>query len=922
MAIGSFELRRDGLLVSSPEVDDLCGFPQGAGLHNIHDLIERVAVEQRGAVLNTLMAPVGVRSAIQMDMQLVRLDGALRDIQVRGRWIGPAATPVLVGILLEHPSGEVFRLAELAARYRTLTEVSPDIIVVHQDGKIVYANPATVACLRADDASQVVGKPILDFFSPTSQRVFLERISAMAETGTAAEFFEEAVTALDGTVIDIEATSILTSWEERPAYQAIARVITERKSAERELREQAALIDAVADAIVVSQGGQVENLRIVSWSKGAERLYGWSEDEVKVRPLWEVFGDRATRGASWWRKATKQGAVAQEGTHVTKDGTVIPVHLSATLLRDDDGNPSGVITVSSDISQRKAADAARRQLEDRYSAVVAALEEGIVVVGPDGRIQATNSAAERMLDVGAGRLSGADLSARMWAVVDDGGAPLPDEDQPHQVTLRTGKPQANVILGFVKTAGTTWVSINSRPLNPTTGPGHPVVCSISDITESRAARERLEHSATHDMLTGLPNRAGITAHLDRLTADGVTDLTALFVDLDGFKVINDSLGHPAGDQVLQHVAARLLNALRDHDDVVGRLAGDEFVVLCANLADPNRADVIAERLLSVIGQPFGLHDSYAADQVVHLSASIGLARLGADVAPHDLLINADMAMYLAKEHGGNRVETFDDALRERACRRLSIREDLRSALETSKPRVVYQPIVNQARRTIGYEALARWDHPTRGPIAPEEFIPIAEEVGLITKLGASVLSQAATAICALRAAGHDLYMSVNLSARQVADPDLIPVVRAALNRTGLPARALCLELTETSVMADAQAATVILSELKALGVMLAIDDFGTGYSSLAYLDKFPVDALKVDKSFIAALGVDAAEPTLVASMVSLAHSLNLSVIAEGVETETQARILTEIDVDAFQGYLYGRPGPIGSDPPVDYRHFD
>lgn len=576
LAIGSFELHRDGRLASSPEVDGLCGFHHGGGLRNINDLVERVAVEQQAAVFNTLMSPVGVTSTIYMDVELMCLDGTRRDVQVRGRWTGPALAPVLVAVMLEDPSGEASRLGELAARYRALTEVSPDIIVVHQDGKVVYVNPATVIYLRADDAGQIVGRPILDFFSSRSKGVFLERISAMAETGTVAEFFEEALTALDGTVVDVEATSILTSWEGRPAYQAIARVITERKNAERRLREQAALIDTVADAIVVSEGGDVDDLRIISWSRGAERLYGWLENEVQGRRLCEVFGDHATNGVSWWRQARAHGAGSQDGNHVTKDGVVAPVHVSATLLRGEDGDPTGVITVSSDISQRKAADLARQELEQRYSAVVAALEEGIIVVGPDGRVQATNAAAERILGADAGGLTGTDLSAGPWEVIDEQGAPLLPGEWPDKVTLRSGRPRANVVLGFVAATGTTWVSINSRPLNPTAGPGHPVVCSVSDITAAKAATERLEYSATHDLLTGLPNRAGITAHLCRLDANDVTRLAALFVDLDGFKDINDSLGHPAGDQVLCKVADRLMNTLRDNDDdIVGRLAGDE-----------------------------------------------------------------------------------------------------------------------------------------------------------------------------------------------------------------------------------------------------------------------------------------------------------------------------------------------------------
>jgi diguanylate cyclase (GGDEF)-like protein/PAS domain S-box-containing protein len=630
LALGSFQLYRDGSLRSSPELDGLCGLEAGSTLRDLAEFMDRVVVEERPAVLNTLTAPVGVGSSIELHFGLVRCDGELRYVQLRAMWVDMPAEPVLVGVVLEHHSEEASRLSDLAERYRTLA----DIIVVHQGGVIVYANPATIAHIRGKDASDVVGKPILDFFAPESRQAFIERVSMMAESHSVAAFSEERLIALDGTAVEIEATSILTTWEGRPAYQAVARVITDRKAAERKLREQAALIDAVSDAIIVCQSDDGENLRVVSWSKGAERMYGWEESEVLDRALHDVVGGSRKIAQAWWRRVLRNGVGAQETTHVRKDGSPVAVHVSATVLRDEAGQPAGAITVSTDISGRKAEESARRQLEERYSAVVAALEEGIIVVDTDGTIQAANAAAERILGASSDQLIGLDLAEVPWTVVDERGAPLAAHHWPAMTTLRSGRAQTNVVVGLAKPRGdVVWLSINSRPLSKTAGPGYPVVCSISDITDAKAARERLTYAATHDALTDLPNRAGMTEHLNRLAAEGVDDLAVLFVDLDRFKVINDSLGHTAGDRVLRATATRISDVVRADEDVVGRLAGDEFVVLCPNLNDPGAARLVADRLLTIIKEPLMVPDGAGAEHTVSIGASIGLAYLSPGELP-------------------------------------------------------------------------------------------------------------------------------------------------------------------------------------------------------------------------------------------------------------------------------------------------
>jgi diguanylate cyclase (GGDEF)-like protein len=374
------------------------------------------------------------------------------------------------------------------------------------------------------------------------------------------------------------------------------------------------------------------------------------------------------------------------------------------------------------------------------------------------------------------------------------------------------------------------------------------------------------------------------------------------------------MGHTAGDQVLRQVAARLRSGARAVD-VVGRLAGDEFVILCPGLSNRRGATAMAHRLLERLDEPMTIVDARGADRLVNISASVGIAFVKRDEPASKVLGEADVAMYLAKERGRSRVEVFDNRMRAMARSHVEIQEDLRAAIDEGGLSLAYQPIVDRSGRTKGYEALARWHHPIRGILSPAEFIPIAEDTGLIGSLGTWVLAEAAATASGWRAAGLDVYISVNLSARQLSDPDLVTTVTNVLSHSGLDPRALCLEITESSVMADPEHAAATLGELKNLGVMLAIDDFGTGHSSLAYLQQFPLDILKVDRSFVAGLGgeitgVDTAgSHSIVVAIVSLAHALGLSVTAEGVETPTQAAILTELDVDAMQGYLYGRPSP-------------
>jgi diguanylate cyclase (GGDEF)-like protein len=429
--------------------------------------------------------------------------------------------------------------------------------------------------------------------------------------------------------------------------------------------------------------------------------------------------------------------------------------------------------------------------------------------------------------------------------------------------------------------------------------------SINYAIERKRAEVELAHQAMHDALTGLPNRAlfydRLGQALNRVGRQG-TAVAVLFLDLDRFKLINDSLGHGAGDKLLVAVAERLAGVLRA-GDTAARFGGDEFVILCEDVSGERQAIAIAERIASELDGPFVIE----SDEVfAHTSVGIALAT-EPGARPEALIRDADAAMYRAKERGGGVYEVFDDAMRERAVRRMATENALHRALDRGEFVMHYQPIVQMATGALyGVEALARWQHPERGLVMPGEFIEAAEETGLIIALGAWAFDVA----CRQSAAwGGKVMMSVNLSARQCTHPDLVATFGEILRRTGADPAAVSLEITETALMEDIALSTATLSALKELGLRLALDDFGTGYSSLRALQHFPVDVVKIDRSFIEPIERDPQEAAIVAAVISLSHALGLRTVAEGIETIAQVDRLRALGCDLAQGFYFAKPGP-------------
>jgi diguanylate cyclase (GGDEF)-like protein/PAS domain S-box-containing protein len=446
-----------------------------------------------------------------------------------------------------------------------------------------------------------------------------------------------------------------------------------------------------------------------------------------------------------------------------------------------------------------------------------------------------------------------------------------------------------------------------------------LIFQIQDITDRKRAEEQLLHDAFHDALTGLPNRALFMDHvkmaIQRSRRSGDRLFAALFLDLDRFKIINDSLGHMVGDQLLVGIAHRLEACLRP-GDTVARLGGDEFTILLEDLSMTDDAIEVALRVQEAVTQPFNI-----GGHEVFTTASIGIAlsNTGYERA-EDLLRDADTAMYRAKLEGKKRHVVFDKAMHDRAMELLQIETDLRRAITRKEFFLNYQPIVClETGKVASFEALVRWRHPERGLVMPGEFIPVAEETGLIVPLGLFVLNEACRQMRSwqkLGLAGDEVTMSVNLSSRQFSQTDLIEQVSSALRDAGLKAANLKLEITESMVMENIDTAIGMLAQLRGLGVGLSIDDFGTGYSSLSYLHRFPIDTLKIDRSFVTQMTDNTENAEIVRTIVTLARSLDMHVIAEGVETDEQLRQLGGLGCDYGQGYLFSRP--VGAGQAVEF----
>ncbi|HVV76419.1 MAG TPA: EAL domain-containing protein [Mycobacteriales bacterium] len=547
---------------------------------------------------------------------------------------------------------------------------------------------------------------------------------------------------------------------------------------------------------------------------------------------------------------------------------------------------------------------------DRYQWLVESVQDVIFEANPEGRWTYLNPAWQRVLG---------------HAVEDSLGQPFldyvhPDDRQGNLdvfvETLTMGKEKCRYEARYLTASGDVrWMEINAWIFRGADGEPLGSTGTLTDVTDRRLAELELERRATHDALTGLPNRALLDRHLaDAINrcADDQVPLALLFLDLDRFKLVNDTLGHDVGDEVLRAVSERLNDAVRPAD-LIGRFGGDEFVVIAENLEGPalrpytQRLHAALGAQLVVAGRELALSTSIGASLVSVEAVTAAVAGGTVTAVANELLRDADSAMYHAKESGRDRTEIFSSLTRDRIVDRFDTENELRRAISHGELALVYQPQVDLGSgRIVGLEALVRWDHPQRGRLLPAAFMSVAEESGLVVPLGRWVLTEACRAmVTAARFGGKPLRVAVNLSAREVSS-GIVADLDGILARTGASPEHLCLELTESTLLADADAARLIMSDLASLGVCLSLDDFGTGYSSLAYLQKLPLGELKIDRSFVSHVQ----EPdgrALVSAVIRLADSLDLDTVAEGIERPDHVRALADLGCSVGQGFLFGQP---------------
>ncbi len=543
--------------------------------------------------------------------------------------------------------------------------------------------------------------------------------------------------------------------------------------------------------------------------------------------------------------------------------------------------------------------------EQRFHALVQHSSDVVTVVSPEAEVLYQSESVQRVFGYPAQVLTG----RRLTNLID------PESAVRLANALRSvsGRPYATTVIELTvrhrdRRQRQAEMTITNLLGDPSVG---GLVLNTRDISERKELQDQLVHEAYHDALTQLANRALFRERVSEALAERAddSDVTVLFLDLDGFKEVNDSLGHLAGDQLLVQVADRLRESVRGAD-LVARFGGDEFAVLVESPLGAHDAEAVARRIVDSLEAPFPI-DS----RDIHVQASIGLAAAGllgrTDDGAEQLMRNADLAMYKAKSAGGSGYASYDPEMLSGLVDRLELESDLRLALERGELKLHYQPTIDiKTSRVTGFEALVRWQHPTRGLISPLDFVPIAEGTGLIVPLGRWVLEEACRQAVEWGAGtSRPLKMAVNVSVRQFDRADLPTMVAEVLAETGMPASQLCLEMTESVLMTDSEENLAQLIRLKALGLTLAIDDFGTGYSSLAYLRRFPVDTLKIDRSFIERLGLQNDDAALADTIVQLGQSLGMSTVAEGIEEYGQLAALREMGCDFAQGFYFSRPIP-------------
>ncbi|HEX6693784.1 MAG TPA: EAL domain-containing protein, partial [Longimicrobiales bacterium] len=640
----------------------------------------------------------------------------------------------------------------------------------------------------------------------------------------------------------------------------------------------------------------------VEVNPAALRMFGYTKDELLRGRAQQLYVNAEDR-RRFREEIERTGFVRNFRVRLrAKDGRELDCVLSSMVRHGAAGEVLGYQGIIHDVSARTESELKLRDYEHFTRTIVSSIHQGVIVYDQELRYQLFNRFMEEITGMRSEQVIGRRATDVFPHLVENG------VDALLQRALAGETVQSpDVPYSIPATGRAGWTSALYSPHVSPEGEIIGVVAIVMDTTERKRAEDQLTYNAFHDALTGLPNRALFVDRLERLMRHTKrhTDYVfgVAFLDLDRFKLVNDSLGHLAGDELLIAIGRRLQECVR-LGDTVARLGGDEFALLLDNVPDATDATAVAERILASLVEPF-----IADKHEVYITASIGIAlsSTGYEI-PEEILRDADTAMYRAKLEGRSRYEVFDRQMHERAVHVLQVDTDLRRAIDRNEFMLHYQPIIDLKRgRITGFEALIRWQHPQRGIVPPAEFIPVAEENGLIIPIGWWVLEEAARQVTAWNerfSPQQPLTMAVNLSPKQFLQGDLLDQLDAILDRTGIDPALLRLEITESVVIRNEQRVAATLDALRGRGIQLCIDDFGTGYSSLSYLHAFPIDTLKIDRSFVGQIGFTGNNAGLVETIVALSRNLGMAAVAEGVETAEQLSFLREVGPQYAQGYFF------------------
>ena len=835
---------------------------------------------------------IGMRvSGIDVDGRHRRKDGSLIDVEITSfelLFTERRSRLVIAQDVTERQRAQEL-LRESEERYRNVVELSPDAVFVHQDGKLIFVNTAAVKLVGASSAEELVGGDIMHLVHPDFRTTVRSRLKVLSR-GREVPLIEEKFLQLDGTPIDVEVAAISFQVDGKPAIQVVARDISERKAFEESLRQsEMRYRDLFENANDIVYTHDLDG-RITSMNLAGLRATGYSLDEVLSMNIQQLISPDDLR-----KIEGETNAASYEIDILAKDGRRIPVEVNTRLVFRD-GRKVGVQGIARDVTERKSNEARFRLLFERNLA-------GVFRSTFDGKILECNDAMARIFGY-----------ERREELIDAAALDLyfdADDRDRYLSKLREQRSLTNIEMRMKRRDGRpVWVLENVALLEgPARGDSEIIEGTIIDVTDRKTAHEQIEWQAYHDALTRLPNRLlfrdRITIALARAKRSGRLS-AVMFLDLDQFKLVNDTLGHTVGDGLLQAVADRLVNCVRA-EDTVARMGGDEFTILLSDIGDRRAAATVAQKVLDSIGQPLDVdrHELF-------VTTSIGISMFPEDGADAETLLkNADRAMYRAKEAGRNNYQFVTAAAIEGAAERLSLENSLHHAFERQEFVVHYQPMIELATgRVVGAEALIRWNHPDFGIMPPDEFIPIAEETRLIIPMGEWVLRTACRQMKLWHDAGHSsLRIAVNLSPRQFQQRDLTTMIERVLRETSFPANHLDLEITETTAMQNAELSLSIMKRLKEMGIRISIDDFGTGYSSLNYLKRFPIDTVKIDQGFVRDLSTGSSDAAIISAVISMARALRLRVVAEGVETEEQLAFLQREQCAEIQGFLYSQPLP-------------